>query len=378
MSNSDKDDVKSGGLAQFFVEHREVGWVALILVLGWGAVSYTRLGQQEDPAFPHRIAMLVTAFPGATACKVEELITKPVERKISEMESIEEIKSESRPGISTITIKMLPASQAFIEQQWDKLRAKLVEVPLPQEARAPVLNTDFENTVTLLFGLVSPPITEAECVARANLLRTTLANLRGGASGTNRAAVALFFPPAMSRNAREVLRGRFETAIRACGLAASVRTAQTQALALADLETRATAAELERFIAQFRRTLVGTDQDLTHPDLIPPILLMGDEDPLPQIQASAPPRYSYRTLELLARDCEDALKQIDSVGKVTKIGIVPETVYLLFSEANIAGYQVTPETVANAIASRNAVISARYAENGREELSRAVVRRVSQ
>ena len=356
MSNSDKDDVKSGGLAQFFVEHREVGWVALILVLGWGAVSYTRLGQQEDPAFPHRIAMLVTAFPGATASKVEELITKPVERKISEMESIEEIKSESRPGISTITIKMLPASQAFIEQQWDKLRAKLVEVPLPQEARAPVLNTDFENTVTLLFGLVSPPITEAECVARANLLRTTLANLRGGASGTNRAAVALFFPPAMSRNAREVLRGRFETAIRACGLVASVRTAQTQALALADLETRATAAELERFIAQFRRTLVGTDQDLTHPDLIPPILLMGDEDPLPQIQASAPPRYSYRTLELLARDCEDALKQIDSVGKVTKIGIVPETVYLLFSEANIAGYQVTPETVANAIASRNAVI----------------------
>ena len=352
MSNK----VKSGGLAQFFVEHREVSWMALIVVLGWGAVSYTRLGQQEDPSFPHRVAMLVTVFPGATSSKVEELITKPIERKISEMESIEEIKSESRPGVSTMTIQMLPSSQAFIDQQWDKLRAKLLEVPLPQEALAPVLNTDFENTITLLYGLVSPPISEAECVARANLVKASLAELRGGAPGTHRAAVASFFPPSISRSARDVLRGRFETAIRASGLATGVRTAQTQSLVLADLETRATAAELERFIAQFTRTLVGTDQELMHPDFTPPLLLMGDEDPLPQIRASAPPRYSYRTLELLARDCEDALKQLDSVGKVTKIGIVPETVFLLFSDANIAGYGVTPETVMGAIASRNAVI----------------------
>ena len=83
---------------------------------------------------------------------------------------------------------------------------------------------------------------------------------------------------------------------------------------------------------------------------------MGDEDPLPQIRASAPPRYSYRTLELLARDFEDELKQVESVGKVTKIGIVPETVYLLYSDANLAGYGLTPEMVMGSINARNAVI----------------------
>src|SRR5271165_2846283 len=229
---------ESGGIAQYFVEHREVSWLALIAVLVWGAVAYTKLGQQEDPTIPQRTAMLVTVFPGATASKVEELVSKPLERKISELNSIEEIKSTSRPGISTMTIKQLPGSTATIDQEWDKVRAKLQEVQLPEGTRQPWLNTDFGNTITLLFGLVSPPITDAECVARANLLRERLAEVRRGAPSTNHAAVAAFLP-SMDANSLEVLRGRFETAVRAAGLAKKVRTTQGHSFILVDLETPA-------------------------------------------------------------------------------------------------------------------------------------------
>ncbi|HTL54081.1 MAG TPA: efflux RND transporter permease subunit [Candidatus Limnocylindrales bacterium] len=356
MSKHAENKNESGGIAQFFVEHREVSWLALIAVLVWGAVAYTRLGQQEDPTIPQRTAMLVTVFPGATASKVEELVSKPLERKISELKSIEEIKSTSRPGISTMTIKQLPGSTAAIDQEWDKVRAKIMEVQLPEGTRQPWLNTDFGNTITLLFGLVSPPITDAECVARANLLRQTLAELRKGSSSTNHAAVAAFFPPSISQSYRETLRGRFETAIRAAHLGKQVQTIQGQSFILVDLETSACRADIERFTADFTRTITGTDRELFHPDFTQPILLMEDEDPLPQIRASAPPRYSYRTLELLARDFEDALKQVESVGKVTKVAIVQEAVYLLFSDANIAGYGLTPDTVMGAISARNAVI----------------------
>src|ERR1700690_1349391 len=176
MSKHLENKNESGGIAQFCVEYREVSWLALIGVLVWGGIAYTRLGQQEDPTIPHRTAMLVTMFPGATAAKVEELVSKPLERKISELKSIEEIKTQSRPGISTMTIKQLPGSTATIDQEWDKGRAKLFEVQLPEGTRQPWLNTDFGNTITLLFGLVSPPITDAECVARANLLRDRLAD----------------------------------------------------------------------------------------------------------------------------------------------------------------------------------------------------------
>ena len=135
MSNHVEKEVKSGGLAQFCVEHREVSWLALIAVLVWGGIAYTKLGQQEDPTIPQRTAMLVSVFPGATASKVEELVSKPLERKISELKSIEEIKTQSPPGISTMTIKQVPASTAMIDQEWDKVRAKIQEVTLPEGTR---------------------------------------------------------------------------------------------------------------------------------------------------------------------------------------------------------------------------------------------------
>jgi multidrug efflux pump subunit AcrB len=356
MARTTSNGIKSGGLAQFFVEHREVSWLVLVAVLVWGALVYGRLGQQEDPTIPHRTAMLVTAFPGATASKVEELITKPIERKVSELQSIEEIESQSRPGVSTLTIKMAPASSAFIDQEWDKLRAKLLEVSLPQGTRQPFLNTDFGDTVTLLFALTSPPITDAECVARANLIRDQLAELRGAAPLTNRAAAIAFYPPGVAQSYRETTRQRFETEVRAAHLAEQVHTRQGQSFILADLTTSSSRPALEKFIADFVRNVAGSDKEMRHPDFTAPILLMGAEDPLPKIRANAPARYSYHRLELLARDFEDALKQLDTVGKVSKIGIVQETVYLLFSDANVTGYGLTPESVMGAIAARNAVI----------------------
>jgi multidrug efflux pump subunit AcrB len=356
MARTTSNGIKSGGLAQFFVEHREVSWLVLVAVLVWGALVYGRLGQQEDPTIPHRTAMLVTAFPGATASKVEELITKPIERKVSELQSIEEIESQSRPGVSTLTIKMAPASSAFIDQEWDKLRAKLLEVSLPQGARQPFLNTDFGDTVTLLFALTSPPITDAECVARANLIRDQLAELRGVAPLTNCAAAIAFYPPGVAQSYRETIRQRFETEVRAARLAEQVHTRQGQSFILADLTTSSSRPALETFIAGFVRNVAGSDKEMRHPDFTAPILLMGAEDPLPKIRANAPARYSYHRLELLARDFEDALKQLDTVGKVSKIGIVQETVYLLFSDANVTGYGLTPESVMGAIAARNAVI----------------------
>jgi len=171
MNKPVEEEARGGGIAQYFVEHRDVGWMVLIAVLLGGAIAYSKLGQQEDPTIPQRTAMLLTQFPGATAAKVEELVSKPMERKISELKSIEEIKTQSRSGISILTIKQIPAPTATIDQEWDKVRAKLQEVELPQGAQQPWLNTDFGNTITLLFALVSPPITEAECVARANLVR---------------------------------------------------------------------------------------------------------------------------------------------------------------------------------------------------------------
>jgi multidrug efflux pump len=154
-SGSEQESSGGGGLARYFVEHREVGWIALIAVLIWGAVSFRLLPQQEDPALPGRIARVVCVLPGATAAKVEELVTRRLEKKISELETMEEMSSETRANVAILTLGQRPDRFAKVEQEWDKLRAKLAEVPLPDGCLPPQLQTDFGDVTTLLLAVTS-------------------------------------------------------------------------------------------------------------------------------------------------------------------------------------------------------------------------------
>jgi len=158
---------EQGGLARYFVEHREVGWLALVTVLIWGAISYFLLPQQEDPSLPRRIARVVCIWPGATAQKIEELVTRPVEKKIAELETMEEMSSESRENFTVITLGQHPDRPAKIEQEWDKLRAKLGELKLPEGASAPDLQTDFGDIVTLLLAVTGAPSTDDHTLREA-------------------------------------------------------------------------------------------------------------------------------------------------------------------------------------------------------------------
>jgi len=56
-----------------------------------------------------------------------------------------------------------------------------------------------------LFALTCPPITDAECVARANLIRDQLAELRGAAPLTNRPAAVVVFATAKSKSIPSLL-----------------------------------------------------------------------------------------------------------------------------------------------------------------------------
>ncbi len=160
----------SGGVAQYFVEHRGVGWLAMLAVMIWGWVSYHQLPQQEDPTFPTHDALIVTVFPGASALQVEQLVAKPLEQKIAEQDALEEMRSQSRPNVCVTWVMLRPGSKAEVEQEWEKLRAKLREVTLPEGCEAPRLDTDYQATATLLFSITSPTHTYRELERAAESL----------------------------------------------------------------------------------------------------------------------------------------------------------------------------------------------------------------
>ncbi len=71
-------------LARYFTETRPVSWVLLVATIAWGMFAYARMPKAKDPLVPVRIAVATCSWPGASAERIEELVTRKIEQKIAE------------------------------------------------------------------------------------------------------------------------------------------------------------------------------------------------------------------------------------------------------------------------------------------------------
>ena len=93
----------SGGLAARFLQTEITPLLALVgLLLGLFAVAVTP--REEEPQIDVTFANVFIAYPGASAPEVEQLVSTPMERILSEIDGVEHIYSVSRPGNSVLTV----------------------------------------------------------------------------------------------------------------------------------------------------------------------------------------------------------------------------------------------------------------------------------
>ena len=94
----------SGSLAQQFLDTEITPLLALVgLLLGLFAVLVTP--REEEPQIDVTFANVFIAYPGASASEVEQLVSTPMERILSEIDGAEHIYSVSRTGHSILTVQ---------------------------------------------------------------------------------------------------------------------------------------------------------------------------------------------------------------------------------------------------------------------------------
>ena len=79
---------------------------ALVVVLAAGASALGNLPRLEDPRITLRNAIVLTPYPGASAARVESLVSKKLEDRLREVVEIKEIESTSRTGMSVLSIEL--------------------------------------------------------------------------------------------------------------------------------------------------------------------------------------------------------------------------------------------------------------------------------
>lgn len=156
-------------LARLAVEYRAVVFTAVGLLIAWGAVTFFTMPRREDPEFTVRTCVVSTSWPGAPTVKVEELVTDPLEEALDSIEEVEQLRSTTVNGLSTIYVDVEPwVSADAIQNTWDKVRAKVDLVAMPASGVRPIVDDSFGDTAILLLGVYQCPLDGSDQVDPRN------------------------------------------------------------------------------------------------------------------------------------------------------------------------------------------------------------------
>ncbi|MEL6960106.1 MAG: efflux RND transporter permease subunit [Pseudomonadota bacterium] len=171
-------------LARFALEKRLISAVSTLLILFAGYFAYNALPRFEDPEFIIRQAQIITPYPGASAEEVAEEVTEVVENALQELQGVDEVRSVSSPGVSTVTVEFTIAStptRTALTQRFQQMRAKILDAQsqLPPNALATQVYDDFGDVFAQYYAIVGEGYSLAELREYAKDLQRELVTVEG-------------------------------------------------------------------------------------------------------------------------------------------------------------------------------------------------------
>ena len=169
-------------IARAAIERPVATWLLILACLFGGLWALLTLGRLEDPAFTLKQAVIITAYPGATAEEVEREVTEPLESAIQQMPQLRRVTSRSRPGLSELEVEIAPTyTGRQLPQIWDELRRRVGDAQrqLPEGAGPSRVNDDFGDVYGFFYAVTAPGFPEAEIREIARQLRRDLLTVRG-------------------------------------------------------------------------------------------------------------------------------------------------------------------------------------------------------
>ncbi|MEM6688229.1 MAG: efflux RND transporter permease subunit [Planctomycetota bacterium] len=146
-------------LSAWSVQHRPVVFTLVGLLTIWGAYTFFTMSRREDPEFTIRTCVVTTSWPGTPTVKVEELITDKIEEELETIDEVDYLQSETTVGQSVINVNLDDqVAPKDIQQVWDKVRAKVNKVKMPDQDIRPIVNDEFGDTTVLLLGVYQTPL----------------------------------------------------------------------------------------------------------------------------------------------------------------------------------------------------------------------------
>ena len=110
-----------------------------ILVLG-GLYSYVTIPKEAQPQIEFATIVVTTLYPGASPDDIESIITQEIEREVATINGIDELRSTSTEGVSTVVIEFLPDVDVNDAAQEVREQVDIAQAEFPSEVEEPIVS----------------------------------------------------------------------------------------------------------------------------------------------------------------------------------------------------------------------------------------------
>jgi multidrug efflux pump subunit AcrB len=141
-------------ITRLAINNNRTTLVLIVVLVLLGIQAYQTIPRAYDPGFIIRAAQVITYFPGGSPERVEKLISDKIEKVVQELPELDFVKSESRTGVSIVTVNI---KESYLEMRpiWDSLRRKVDKVvdDLPSGVIGPNVNDEFGDVYGVVMTL---------------------------------------------------------------------------------------------------------------------------------------------------------------------------------------------------------------------------------
>jgi multidrug efflux pump subunit AcrB len=164
-------------LSDWALKHRSLVVYMMIIAVVGGALSYVRLGRNEDPAFIIKTMVVQAAWPGATVEETMKQVTERLERHLQETPHLDFLRSFTRAGVATVFVNLKGSANAKqVADTWYHVRKTIGDMrhTLPAGVIGPGFNDEFGDTFGIIYGFTSDGFTQRELRDRVEDIRSRL------------------------------------------------------------------------------------------------------------------------------------------------------------------------------------------------------------
>lgn len=342
--------------ARYFTTSAHIAWVLLIGTLVWGVMSYVAMPKRKDPDFPVRFAAVICAWPGASAERIEQLVTRRIEETIAQSQQVHRIESVSRTNVSITVIALEEnVSAEDTGKAYDDISLRLNGIrDLPSGAGPIEFAKDFGETAALLLTVASPKVDGVALSIRAKQVQAAIERVRGTTGGQGRAAIVVSYPESISADVPRRQRDLISGFLASRNVGQAIRPLDGAGFVGIDLDTTLDDEALLGVVAgAVQEHLVPSD---FHPDVWAPTVIRDPAETEARLALVAGEKYTYRDLDGFTDLLKRGLQAVPQVSRVLRAGVLPEQIYLEYSQERLASAGLEVSRLRDILNARNVTI----------------------